>query len=110
MIQLLKKEISDFAEFISDNRVPPVNLFVVPNSDSLLTDDGEYCFGMYIPEENRIILAEGVEDEIKESILVTLAHEYYHHIQNYNGEEYNENDADKYAELMLERWGNSKRE
>lgn len=104
MIQFFSKEISYFAEFISDNRVPPVNLFVIPNSDSLVTEEGEYCFGMYIPEENRIILAEGVEDEIKESILVTLAHEYCHHIQHCNGKEYNEDEAENYAELMLERW------
>lgn len=104
MIQFLTKEIYDFANFISDDKVPPVDLFVVPNCDSLETEDGEYGFGMYIPKEHRIIVAEGVEDEVKAVVLGTLAHEYYHHIQHCNGEEYDEDAADKYAALMLERW------
>lgn len=104
MIQFLTKKIYDFANFISDDKVPPVNLFVLPNCDSLETEDGECGFGMYIPEENMIIVAEGVKEEIKEEVLGTLAHEYYHHIQRCNGEEYDEDAAVKYATLMLERW------
>lgn len=104
MIKFFNDEIRAFAEFISDPKIAPVELYVIPGYDTIQTPDGEFAFAAYNPDENRIIAAEGVSEELQGEVLHHIAHEYYHHIQHENGVDYDEDDAEKFAKNMLGRW------
>ena len=104
MIKFFNAEIRAFAEFISDPKISPVELYVVPYYDTIQSPDGEFAFAAYKPDENRIIVAEGVDEEIKSEILHFLAHEYYHHIQKINGDDFDEDEAENFAKSMCEKW------
>ena len=104
MIKFFNDEVRAFVEFISEPKIPPVELYVVPYYDTIQTSDGEFAFAAYNPKENRIIAAEGVSEEVKDGILHCLAHEYYHHIQKVNGVDFDEDEAENFAQKMCEEW------
>lgn len=63
-------------------------------------------FGVYIPSEGLILLADiapGIEREIarKEFFAQNLGHEYKHHLQHVNGEPYDEDSADAFAQEFM---------
>lgn len=108
MIVFVNNEIRRFAAFISEKDVSPVELYVVPGYDALeITDvmhDGTVAFGAYDPGNKRIIVPEGITDEDKERVLSTIAHEYYHHIENSWGWEHDEDKAEAYAAEMVSKF------
>lgn len=106
MIKFFNDEIRAFAEFISDPKIAPVALYVIPGYDTIQTPDGEFAFAVYSPKENRIIAAEGVSEELQGEVLRHIAHEYYHHIQKCSGDDFDEDEAENFAIEMSERWEN----
>ena len=104
MIKLINDEIRAFTEYISDPKIAPVELYVIPGFDAIQTPDREFASAVYNPKENRIIAAEGVSEELQGEVLHHIAHEYYHHIQKVNGVDFDEDDAENFAQNILERW------
>lgn len=110
MISFFSNEIRAFAEFISDPKYEAVDLYVIPGYDTIQTPDGEFAFAAYNPDENRIIAAEGVSEELQGEVFHHIAHEYYHHIQHERGVDFDEDDAEKFAQNILEKWEEYKNE
>ena len=105
MIVFASDKIREFVDFISDECISPVELYVVPGYDALEVCDAKYdetvAFGAYDPENKRIIVPEGITDEDKERVLSTIAHEYFHHVEREKGLEPNEESAERYAVNMV---------
>ena len=106
MIKLINDEIRAFTEYISDPKIAPVELYVIPGFDAIQTPDREFASAVYNPKENRIIAAEGVSEELQGEVLRHIAHEYYHHIQKCNGDDFDEDEAEDFAETMCQKWEN----
>ena len=108
MIVFANDMIRRFVEFISDESIPPVDLFVVPGHDALeVTDaehDGTVAFGVFDPHRRRIIVPEGITSEDTKTVLGTIAHEYFHHIELVKREEHDEEKAERYASEMVEKY------
>lgn len=108
MIVFCNDEVRRFAAFISEKDVPPVELYVIPGYDALEVNDkihdSTVAFGAYDAENKRIIVPEGITDEDKALVLSTIAHEYYHHIENSWGWEHDEDKAEEYAAEMVSKF------
>lgn len=78
MIKLSNDKIENFVSFISISDIPSVELYIVPGFDTVETDDGQVGFACYVEGENRIIVLEGLTNEL---LFTSIAHEYYHQIQ-----------------------------
>lgn len=105
MIQLTTNEIQNYVNFISIKGVPPVKLYIVPGYDCIESTDGEVAFATYELEDKTIILPEDINvEEDKYLLFTTIAHEYYHHIENCLGIKPDENEADAFADALLEIW------
>jgi len=108
VIVFANDEIRRFVEWISDKDISPVELYVVPGYDALEVCDAEHdetvAFGVYDPENKRIIVPEGITDEDKAFVLSTIAHEYYHHIEDSWGWEHDDVKAEEYAAEMVSKF------
>ena len=101
VIKLSNDKIEKFISFISISDIPPIELYIVPGFDTVETDVGQVGFACYIESENRIIVPEGLTDEL---LFTSIAHEYYHHIEHCIGTEHDEDKAEKFAYEMLDIW------
>lgn len=105
MIVFANEEIRKFVAFISEEKISPVELYIVPGYDMLEITDAKHdavsAFGAYDKDNKRIIVPEGITDEDKERVLSTIAHEYFHHIEEDMGVEHNEESAEAYAADMV---------
>lgn len=101
MIYLANDKIRKFVKFISKPDIPAVELYVIPGYDVVETPEGEMGFAVYETETKRIIVPEGVTEEVKEIVLASIAHEYYHHIESVRGEEHDEVKAEEFANSMV---------
>lgn len=85
-----------------------VQLAVLPGHDCVLFHDGEVAWAAYDPDEKVIWVAdrlpEGEPDASELDLLMDVAHEYVHHIQNCEGREFCEDEAETRAEEMVKRW------
>ena len=102
MICFANEEIRNFVEFISKPDISVVELYVIPGYDAVEAPNGQMGFAVYEPEIKRIIVPEGVTREIKDTVLESIAHEYFHHIEHERGKiKHNEAEADDFARRMV---------
>ena len=101
MICFANAEIRKFVKFINKPDIPAVELYVIPGYDVIETPEGEMGFAVYETETKRIIVPEGLTEEVKETVLASIAHEYYHHIESVRGEEHDEAKAEEFANNMV---------
>ena len=108
MIVFASDKIRAFVDFISEADISPVELYVIPGYDVIEVPDGAHdstvAFGAYDAENKRIIVPEGITDEDKALVLSTIAHEYYHHIEDSWGWEHDEDKAEEYAAEMVSKF------
>ena len=69
-------------------------IHVMHGYDTLQAPNGEDCFGCYISGENEIYVADNIP---KDQFFHTIAHEYMHYLQDIEGKEFNEEEADAFA-------------
>lgn len=69
-------------------------IHVIHGYDSLESPTDEMCFGCYVKGKNEIYVA---DDMPKEQFFQTIAHEYMHYLQDIEGKDFNEEEADAFA-------------
>jgi hypothetical protein len=114
MIKILNKFELDFIEFLNDKHFTDqeVKLSILHNYDCVGGKD-DTGFAVYIPHFKTIMLPTEVPAEIGECanmedikvfIISNLAHEYKHFLQDVNGEEFDEDEANKFADEVVEEY------
>lgn len=69
-------------------------IHVMHGYDSLQAPNGVDCFGCYIDGEYEIYVADNIPTD---QLFHTIAHEYMHYLQDIEGREFNEEEADAFA-------------
>ena len=69
-------------------------IHVMHGYDSLQAPNGEKCFGCYIKGEYEIYIADNIPTD---QLFHTIAHEYMHYLQDIEGREPNEKEADDFG-------------
>lgn len=69
-------------------------IHVMHGYDSLVAPTGETCFGCYIVGENKAYVADNIPTD---QLFHTIAHEYMHYLQDVDGKEQNEEEANAFA-------------
>ena len=98
MIKIISDEINDFLEFLNAEypRDESFYLHICEGHDSIQDPYTKgIAFGMFGRENDECYVAGDLETE---QILKTIAHEYKHFLQKYNGEDFNEEDSEDFAE------------
>ena len=73
-------------------------IHVMHGYDSLQAPTGEVCFGCYIKGKHEIYVADDIPAD---QLFYTIAHEYMHYIQDIEGREFNEKEADEFAQRIV---------
>ena len=107
MINLASNEIREFLTFINNASIPPVELYIIPDYDTIETPEG-VGFACYIKDDNKILVAGGITNEEKSYVLSHIAHEYYHHIEHCLKIEHDENEAEAFADAVMGHWAEHK--
>lgn len=77
-----------------------VYLHIAEGFDCIESPDGQKGFGCYVPSEKCIYLAEDIPEK-ETAIVETLAHEYKHFMQDCEGRELDEAEAERFASQVL---------
>lgn len=108
MIRILNDFEYNFIKFLNDKHFTneEVKLSILHNYDCV---DSEYGsgFAVYIPELKTIMLPTEIPDEVEDFtdfIIHNLAHEYKHFLQDVNGAEFDEDEADKFADEIVSEY------
>lgn len=109
MIKILDEFELNFIKFLNDKKYTDkeVRLSILHNYESVSAGDGGDGFAVYIPETKTIMLPTKIPDEIadmKEFVIQNLAHEYCHFIQDVTEREFNEEEADNFAEVVVNEY------
>lgn len=107
MIKILDEFERGFVEFLNNKNLTDkvVKLSILHNYETV--GDGEFGFAVYIPESKTIMLPTERPKELadyKEFIIHNLAHEYKHFLQDMNGQDFNEDEADQFADMIVEEY------
>lgn len=110
MIRILNDFEYNFIKFLNDKNFidQEVKLSILHNYDCVDSDNGS-GFAVYIPGLKTIMLPTEVPEEVKdmkEFVIHNLAHEYKHFLQDVNGEEFDEDEADKFADEIVSEYMN----
>ena len=104
MIKIISENVSDFIEFLN-NEYPRDELFylhICEGHDSIQDPHTERLgFGMFSKETNHCYVAGDLEEE---QVLKTIAHEYKHFLQKCDMIDFNEDDAEDFAEMMYNKF------
>lgn len=108
MIRILNDFELNFIKFLNDKHFTDqeVKLSILHNYDCVDSEDGS-GFAVYIPELKTIMLPTEIPDEVDDFtdfIIHNLAHEYKHFLQDVNGEEFDEDAADKFADEIVSEY------
>ena len=86
----------------------PVRIVVKYDHIAIAFENGSWGFGAYVPKRDLIyvggrppVATTSRKAEMK-SVLTTLAHEYYHHVQRCSGRRYDERTARRFAVRAVE--------
>lgn len=74
-------------------------IHIMHGYDSLEAPDGTKCFGVYLKGENEIYAASDIPDN---QLFHTIAHEYCHYLQELENREFDEEEADTYANMLFD--------
>lgn len=80
------------------------DVFVADNCEVIEAPDGSKGFGVYVPIEKRIYIA-GRMPEPRINIPWTLAHEYMHFLQDIMSRDFDEDEADEFADWFTRQIG-----
>lgn len=80
------------------NNLDELTIHVMHGYDTIESPTGEKCFGCYVKGQNEIYIADGIPND---QFFFTLAHEYAHFLQEINGREFDENEADIFANTII---------
>lgn len=69
-------------------------IHVMHGYDSLQAPTGEDCFGCYIHGKQEIYIADNIPTD---QLFHTIAHEYMHYLQDIEGKEFDEEEANAFA-------------
>ena len=69
-------------------------IHVMHGYDTLKAPTGEDCFGCYINGEYEIYVADNIPTD---QLFHTIAHEYMHYLQDIDGKEFDEEEADAFG-------------
>ena len=104
MIKIINENVSDFIEFLN-NEYPRDELFylhICEGHDSIQDPYTERLgFGMFSKETNHCYVAGDLEEE---QVLKTIAHEYKHFLQKCDMIDFNEEDAEDFAEMIYNKF------
>jgi hypothetical protein len=111
VVKLCSDQVADFLKYINDLQMTnePCKVVLLPGYQALEGDD-DCGFGAYNPEQKTMWVVgdpagEDIPADEKEDVICeTIAHEYIHHIQNIEGREFSEQEAERQAEDILARW------
>ena len=103
MIEILNEYDLKFISYINKLKLTDkkVKLSILHNYQSVGSGDDNVGFAVYLPELNTIMLPTEKPEELEDDedfVIHNLAHEYKHFLQDCNGEEFNEDEADKFAD------------
>ena len=73
-------------------------IHVMHGYDSLQAPNGEVCFGCYVSKKHEIYIADDIPAD---KFFYTLAHEYMHYLQDIEGKEFDEEEADSFAQNLF---------
>lgn len=104
MIKLISDEIDEFLQLLDMEYYTDESFYLHIAEDCDSIEDptnNELAFGMFGNHNNHCYIAGNLE---LEQVLKSIAHEYMHFIQKDKGLEYNEEDAENFAELMYDKF------
>lgn len=109
MIKILNDFELNFVDFLNKKHFTDevVRLSILHNYESVGKKDGESGFAVYMPELKTIILPTKTPDEVadyEEFVIHNLAHEYKHFLQDVNGAEFDEEEADQFADDVVKEY------
>ena len=110
MIRILNDFEYNFIKFLNDKHFTDeeVKLSILHGYDAVESDEsGNKGFAVYLPHLRTIMLPTETPEEIadmKDFVIHNLAHEYKHFLQDVNGEEFSEEEADKFADEIIEEY------
>ena len=98
MIKIISDEINDFLEFLNSSYQSDESFYlhICEGHDSIQDPyTKNLAFGMFNRETNHCYVAGNLEEE---QVIKTIAHEYKHFLQKCEEIEFNEEDAENFAE------------
>ena len=104
MIKIINENVNDFIELLQKeySNDAPFYLHICEDCDSIQDPYTERLgFGMFSKETNHCYVAGDLEEE---QVLKTIAHEYKHFLQKCNMIDFNEDDAEDFAEMMYNKF------
>lgn len=109
MIEILNEYDLKFISYINKLKLTDkkVKLSILHNYQSVGSGEDNVGFAVYLPELNTIMLLTERPKELEDDedfVIHNLAHEYKHFLQDCNGEEFNEDEADKFADDIVEKF------
>lgn len=104
MIKIINDDVNDFINFL-DKEYPRDKTFylhICEGHDSIQDPYTEGLgFGMFNRKTNHCYVAGDLEEE---QVLKTIAHEYKHFLQKYDMLDFNEEDAEDFAEMIYNKF------
>lgn len=104
MIKIINDDINDFLRFLDENYPIEQNVYIhiCEGFDTIQEPNTEnVAFGMFGNNNDHIYVAGNIP---KEQILKTIAHEFKHFVQKYSNQEYNESDAENFADKIYKEF------
>ena len=104
MIKIINDDINDFINFLDEKYSINQNVYIhiCEGFDTIQEPETEnVAFGMFGNSNDHIYVAGNIPVE---QILKTIAHEYKHFTQKYLSEQYDENDAEDFAEKVYKEF------
>lgn len=104
MLRIINDDIDDFLKFLDENYPVKQNVYIhiCEGFDTIQEPNTENtAFGMFGNNNDNIYVAGDIP---MEQILKTIAHEYKHFIQKYSGQEYNEKEAEDFADRVYKEF------
>jgi hypothetical protein len=107
MIEILSEFESNFIKFLNEKHFTDkvVKLSILHNYETVGVDG--IGFAVYLPDLKTIMLPTERPEELadyKEFIIHNLAHEYKHFLQDISNSEFNEKEADQFADDMVKEY------
>ena len=102
MLKLCNDEMRELARFVSDETVPPIDLYVLPWVSQITAPDGETTYAMFDEGKKRIVMIDGAPESIKEQIFSEITRLYYEKKEEHLGEEHDEAAMEQFVEAMRE--------
>lgn len=104
MIKIINDDIDDFLKFLNKKHPLKQNVYIhiCEGFDTIQEPDTtNVAFGMFGNNSDNIYVAGDIPNE---QILKTIAHEYKHFMQKYSNEDYNEIDAEDFADKVYNEY------